>query len=244
MSQLNDAKFETLRTAGFTGVVNDMLLPFYKLHGATANSLQDAEREFLFAQGAALANVNDMWFELLGGLGFEGSLNDRLLLFWLAGADPDANNIYVNFELAGGDPPTAHTIGFGTAPHSIDAIGDGFFEFHSNTDGSLARTYLNYELAVNNPALTVGNTYRMSVECENISGNNYGVALNMASLVNITIGNANTQSLANQTLRLFSEFVIDAGGYVANIRFGTGTTSNNVTEMKFRRPKIVDLGIV
>ena len=83
----------------------------------------------------------------------------------------------------------------------------------------------------------------MSVECENISGNNYGVALNMASLVNITLGLASTQSPANQTVRLFSEFTVDALGYVANIRFGTGTTSNNVTEMKFRRPKLIDLGV-
>ena len=243
MSQLNDAKFATLRANGLIGTVNDMLVPFYQLGGAVSNHIQDAAYEFLVAQGATPANINDMWFELLGSLNFEGSLNDRMLAFWLAGGDPDANNIYVNFELAGGDPPTSHTIGFGTAPHSIDSIGDGFFEFHSNTDGSLARTYLNYELAVNNPALTVGNNYRMSVECENISGNNYGVALNMASLVNITLGLASTQSPANQTVRLFSEFVVDAGGYVANIRFGTGTTSNNVTEMKFRRPKLIDLGV-
>lgn len=48
-------------------------------------SLQDAERRFLLAEGATPGHTQDMWFELLRAAGFTGSLKDMWFAFWDAG---------------------------------------------------------------------------------------------------------------------------------------------------------------
>lgn len=57
-------------------------LSYYQSGGATSNDLQDAEREFLLAQGADSAHNQDMWFELLRTLGYTGAVPDMLYAFW------------------------------------------------------------------------------------------------------------------------------------------------------------------
>lgn len=64
---------------------NQLLLTYYQTNGATSDDLQDAEREFLIAQGATVASTPDMWFQLLGTLGYTGSLSDRTKDFWCVG---------------------------------------------------------------------------------------------------------------------------------------------------------------
>lgn len=64
---------------------NDLLLQYYLDNGATTTNISDAEYEFLVAQGADSASIPDMWFQLLGTLGYTGSLSDRLKDFWCIG---------------------------------------------------------------------------------------------------------------------------------------------------------------
>lgn len=68
--------------AGHTNDINQLMLDYYQTNGATSDCLQDAEREFLISQGVAVASSQDMWYELLGALGYSGSLDDMLSDFW------------------------------------------------------------------------------------------------------------------------------------------------------------------
>lgn len=81
MSQLNDCILSA--TGGPT--VNDGLLAYYKLNGATSNTLLDAEREFLLARvgaGVVDGHTNDMWQTYLTFKGYTGTLTDMLNTFW------------------------------------------------------------------------------------------------------------------------------------------------------------------
>jgi len=53
-----------------------------------AESLQDAERRWLIAQGAPATQRNDMWFFVLRGLLYTGALNDMLLAYWTSQPTP------------------------------------------------------------------------------------------------------------------------------------------------------------
>lgn len=57
-------------------------LSYYQTNGATSDCLQDAEREFLLAQGADPAHNQDMWFELLRTVGYTGAFSDMMHEFW------------------------------------------------------------------------------------------------------------------------------------------------------------------
>lgn len=88
MPQLNDCM---LLAVGATGEdqLNDGLRAHYLANGATGAKgfqLQDLEYEFLVANGATPAQINDMWLQLLPPVvGFSGDLNDMLLVFWCNG---------------------------------------------------------------------------------------------------------------------------------------------------------------
>ncbi len=78
-SQINDCILEA--TGGPT--VNDGLLSYYLLNGATSNNIKDAEYEFLLVQGAtASTSIQDMWFEFLRGRAYVGSVSDMQSRFW------------------------------------------------------------------------------------------------------------------------------------------------------------------
>lgn len=78
MTQINDCILNT--TGGKT--LNEGLLAFYRLNGATSDTLSDAEYEFLLARGSTPGHVNDMWREYLNALGITGALPDQLLKYW------------------------------------------------------------------------------------------------------------------------------------------------------------------
>ena len=78
MSQIND---------NIVAVVGPHISDGMAVHyGKTASeSLDDAERRWLIENGATSAQINDMWFEVLRGAGYEGHLQDMLISFWLGG---------------------------------------------------------------------------------------------------------------------------------------------------------------
>ena len=84
MTTKPDAKFDALRGQGFTGSVSDMTLQWLISNGATSSQLSDAWDEMLESKGFGPANP-DGWYDLLGSLGYTGSISVRSRDFWLAG---------------------------------------------------------------------------------------------------------------------------------------------------------------
>jgi hypothetical protein len=74
--------YDSLRLRGYTGTVTDMLLQYYKANGATSNSLQDAESEFLILKGFTFGSNTDKWFAYLRSLSFTGTVTDMLFNYW------------------------------------------------------------------------------------------------------------------------------------------------------------------
>lgn len=88
MATISDARFDALRTQGFTGSTSDMVLQWLQAAGATSNSIPVAKREVLVAftlRPAETYHPNDYWYYYLGQLGYEGDINLRTLQFWQAG---------------------------------------------------------------------------------------------------------------------------------------------------------------
>ena len=81
-------------------------LSFYQDNGATSDCLQDAEREFLIAQGETEGHNQDMWFEFLRLLGYTGSLYDMQYEFYVTdeGAIPATS---IDYDAAWGAAYTA-----------------------------------------------------------------------------------------------------------------------------------------
>lgn len=93
MSLNIQAKFDALRTLGYTGAQEDMELLFYRANGATSYSLRDAEMEFLTAKGYTTGAVEDRWVAYLRAQGFTGNLDDMIVLFWNDVADILVDNL-------------------------------------------------------------------------------------------------------------------------------------------------------
>lgn len=74
--------YDSLRLRGYTGTVTDMLLQYYKANGATSNSLQDAESEFLILKGFTSGSNTDKWYAYLRSLSFTGTVTDMLFNYW------------------------------------------------------------------------------------------------------------------------------------------------------------------
>ena len=83
---LNDAAYVALGQMGHTEpTLNERLLEFFHTNGAGSLNIDDAEAEFLVAQGMS-GSVDDMWFEYL--YCYDGQINDKLMAFWKAGGAP------------------------------------------------------------------------------------------------------------------------------------------------------------
>ena len=158
----------------------------------------------------------------------------------------DVTSLYVNPEFAGGGvdtPPTSHTIpfnsnGFDTEP---DLARPGFFKCLSNTQDINGRSALQINLKNTNPALIVGNSYRIGYTVRNLSPNNYGSVLNTQSSTSITFLSNNRRSFPNGLDNVFYEFTIDAADWELNIRVGCGTTANNIWRGEIYNPTLVDI---
>lgn len=75
-------KFVKLALMGYTGALNDMLLAYYHDNGATSNVLNEAEMEFLAAQGASATQINNRRRQFYVSLGYTGNLNDMEYQYW------------------------------------------------------------------------------------------------------------------------------------------------------------------
>jgi hypothetical protein len=100
MSSVNDCKHIALGDQGFTQAhINDRFLAYLKSGGATSNNINDAQHEFLTAQGVATdpPSLNDRWrlFLISAGGDPSWSLNDLLQWFWCVqggSVGPNPNN--------------------------------------------------------------------------------------------------------------------------------------------------------
>jgi hypothetical protein len=89
MTTLSDARFDSLRSQGFTGAVSDMVLQWLKFNGATSNQYSDAWKEVLdIIQPPDPGQRNDQWFDWLFINGYGAphkQINDMQIDFWEAG---------------------------------------------------------------------------------------------------------------------------------------------------------------
>lgn len=81
---INDLKFAALRAQGHTGAMPDMTLQWLQAAGATASSIPDSWNQVLTSRGYD-NQYNTGLHTLLGDLGYDGSLPDRLYSFWKDG---------------------------------------------------------------------------------------------------------------------------------------------------------------
>jgi len=61
---------------------NDCKLAYFKLSGATSDTLPDAKRQWLVLQGFPPEHNTDMFFNYLESQGYEGSYSDMQAQFW------------------------------------------------------------------------------------------------------------------------------------------------------------------
>jgi hypothetical protein len=76
------AKWDALRSLGYTGAQEDMELQYYLDNGAISNSLSEAEIEFLGALGYITGTVTDRWKAYLNAEGYTGTVDDMMPLYW------------------------------------------------------------------------------------------------------------------------------------------------------------------
>jgi hypothetical protein len=155
-------------------------------------------------------------------------------------------NLYVNPQFAGGGPNQPcddHEVVFETNDYDYQDIGDGYFEYLSNTNDVNGRSPQQFALEVNNPALTVGGTYLLTYEYRNLSDVNYGAALALSNVSGLTINSEQRRSLPNSSGILSVNFTVDDAVYTANIRVGCGTTANNGVQLGVSNPVLIDTDI-
>lgn len=82
-NQINDCKYLVLSALYGEGHINDLYLKYLQANGATSSNLNDAEYQFLIAQGVDAGQRNDMWAQGLRLFGTPyASLQDSLKWFW------------------------------------------------------------------------------------------------------------------------------------------------------------------
>jgi len=63
--------------------LNERRLAYFKNQGATSDNYNDAQKEFLLAEGQQPGHIDDMWYSYLGGFfGLTGTLQERKRAFW------------------------------------------------------------------------------------------------------------------------------------------------------------------
>ena len=84
MSLLNTVRFNKLRSLGYTGDTNKMVLAYMKASGATSNQLNEA----IYQRSDVTSNkkqLNDIWYDFMGLAGHtQADRNARELAFWTA----------------------------------------------------------------------------------------------------------------------------------------------------------------
>ena len=142
-----------------------------------------------------MPSLSDARFDALRALGHTGAVSDMLLQWLQANSGLDASNMYLNPQLAGGaasgpiagdNPPDDHGLGFNTTTGVPEDIGGGNFQWHFNEARDSGRAYLTYDIAINHPGLVIGTNYRIRWLARNLTGSNYGAALNVSNAFSLT----------------------------------------------------------
>jgi hypothetical protein len=71
---VSDAMYDILGDLGYTGSLAGRLVKYFKANGATSDSLQTAEYQFLVARGISGGSIADMWIKYFASRGFENTL--------------------------------------------------------------------------------------------------------------------------------------------------------------------------
>jgi hypothetical protein len=100
MSNNIDAKYTNLGNLSYTGSQEDRELAYYRASGVTTTNLTDAENRFLNAAGFTSGSNEDRWKNYLLSLGYSGSVDDMLPLFWKnnAGSSITTSGLVSSFD--------------------------------------------------------------------------------------------------------------------------------------------------
>lgn len=146
--------------------------------------------------------------------------------------------LYVNSYLVGGaasgpvggnNPPSAHAIGFNTVESFPESIGGGAFKWVINDAKDSGRSFLQYDLAANNPDLEVGERYALLVQCQSDAST---IALTTSGASDVVVTPISVNAVAGQTVTLELEILIAAPSYQCQIRYGVGTTTTRDDRME------------
>ena len=121
-------------------------------------------------------------------------------------------------------------------PVEIEA---GVFQWRFNTGRTSTRSFLQYDLATNNPNLEVGKSYRIEY-LVSVQTGSYTACLTLTGGSGLTTLNNNRTATGTPTL-CFYEFTIDSAGYAGEFRFGAGTTANNTNEVWVSNPRLFEI---
>lgn len=160
---------------------------------------------------------------------------------------PSTPNEYLNPELAGGaasgpgaggasNPPTNHGIGFNT----VDSFpsGNSPFRWEINPSEESGRAFLDYDIAVNHPGLTVGTVLKFQYAVANFSAANYGAAIAVSGDSNVGIEYKGRTAVAQRVSEVRVDVTILDPSYAARIRVGVGTTSVRTEHLSVFNPRL------
>lgn len=85
MSNVADLKHATLRGLGFSGMLNEMEIAFFKSKGATSGQYNEAKMQWLVVKGQTSGAIDDRENKYLASLGYSGSRDDKMYAALTAG---------------------------------------------------------------------------------------------------------------------------------------------------------------
>jgi hypothetical protein len=171
-------------------------------------------------------------------------INPEALLVKGIPPTPEAS-LYVNHLLAGGaasgpvdgnNPPTAHQIGFNTVSSFPEDQQNTAFKWILNDAKESGRSFMQYDLAANNPSLEVGSTYVFTVI---VKSDVTTRAVTVSGPTNITVNEITFQAQAGVNTTLEVELTVNDVGYGGSLRYGVGVTTNREERMEVYAPKLV-----
>lgn len=230
MSTLNDLILSV--TGGPT--VNDGLMSYFGGSGP----LNDRERAWLIGQGVSPGPLNDMWMRYLGGIGYDGALNDRLYQFWAAGG-PSAfylnvaeNSAWENASgsVAGADfiAPTSWGLSFWPPDNAIVLpAADAQVRFVANNNRGFFNQ--NFDAA----SVPLGQLFNISVYVDELN----------APTSNLVMGCSGVAQMISQTFpvvqgRNSAVYQTTAASGIVNFRIGLGITANATGDVTLSRPQV------
>lgn len=210
---------------------NELLIDILSAYGGepVSGGRNDQLREILFT---------------LSGLRLFNLTRNEYLELILKAIEDDSASLYVNPSFSGGDDNIAAGV-TGVAPDShgfafntVDFTNNRDGSITINSDNTLGRRNLTYDLAANNPNLEVGSTYRIEYVVGNSGGSN-PLVLGTSSITDVNIVSSSGSVPVATVGVVYVEFIPTSPNYALTIRVGCGPTTTNDAKVTISKPKLI-----